>query len=41
MKADTAWVLKVSPRVNVSPEPTEKEPEVLCTVDATNVFKSK
>jgi glutaconate CoA-transferase subunit B len=41
MKTNTAWDLKVSPRVTVTPEPTAEELEVLHAVDVTNVLKRK
>jgi len=41
MKANTAWDLKVSPRVTVASEPTAEELEVLHAVDITNVLKRK
>jgi len=39
MKANTAWDLKVSPGVKVTPEPTAEELKVLRAVDVTNVLK--
>jgi hypothetical protein len=41
MKTNTAWNLKVSPQVTVTPEPTAAELEVLHAVDVTNVLKRK
>lgn len=41
MKTNTAWDLKVSPQVKVTPEPTAEELTVLHAVDVTNVLKRK
>jgi glutaconate CoA-transferase, subunit B len=41
MRANTAWDLKVSSQIKVTPEPTAEELEVLHAVDITNVLKRK
>jgi len=41
VKANTAWDLKVSPNVTVTPEPTAKELEILRLVDVTGMLKRK
>ncbi|HEY5498645.1 MAG TPA: hypothetical protein VIK19_09930, partial [Syntrophales bacterium] len=41
MKENTAWDLKVSSQIKVTPEPTAEELKVLHAVDTTNVLKKK
>ncbi len=41
IKANTAWDLKISPNVTVTPEPTAEELKVLRTVDVTGMLKKK
>ncbi len=41
IKAATAWELKISPRVGITPEPTAEELEALRSVDVTGMLKKK
>ena len=41
IKANTAWDLKISPEVGVTPEPTAGELEALRSVDVTGMLKKK
>ncbi len=41
VKANTSWDLKVSPNVSVTPPPTERELEILRSVDVTGMLKKK
>ena len=41
IKAATAWDLKISPNVHITPEPTAGELETLRSVDVTGMLKKK
>lgn len=41
IKANTGWELKISPEVHVTPEPTERELEILRAIDETGMLRKK